>query len=90
MGTETQISAVISRTTKEALEKHARATGRKKGYVIEMALLHHLQAMQDVPTDVVVPARIVVSVRSLNEIAVRMETSKPTADLRALMKPGGD
>ena len=53
MDRETQISAVVSETTKELLERHVRATGVKKGYLVEQALRHHLQALQELPAEVV-------------------------------------
>ena len=40
----TQISAFISATTKERLERYTEAHGLKKGAVVEAALLHHLLA----------------------------------------------
>jgi hypothetical protein len=56
MKRETQISAVVSRTTSDLLERHVRATGVKKGHLVEQALRHHLQALQELPADVVVRA----------------------------------
>lgn len=92
MGTdkETQLSAFVSKTTRELLEKHVRATGVKKGRVVEMALRHHLQALQELPTDVIVRPRIVVSRRSGNEILERVASPRPTPELRELMTSGGD
>jgi hypothetical protein len=54
-----QISASISDETRERLERYVRARGVKKGFVIEQALLHHLQALSELPEEVVVPARLV-------------------------------
>jgi hypothetical protein len=48
---ETQISAFISDTTKELVERYVEAHGVKKGHLIEEALLHHLQALRDLPAD---------------------------------------
>ena len=58
---QTQISALISDNTKQALEEYAEAHGVKKGYLIEVALLHHLQALRELPLDVIIPARLVVT-----------------------------
>ena len=85
---ETQISAVISETTRERLEKHARATGVKKGHLIEQALLHHLQALEELPADVVVHPRIVVTRASFEKVVEEMEKAKPTRALRDLMRDG--
>src|SRR5437879_4491015 len=49
MAKDTQISAQISETTRELMEKHVRQTGVKKGHLVEQALLHHLQAIEDLP-----------------------------------------
>jgi hypothetical protein len=49
-----QISASISDETREPLKRYVRARGVKKGFVIEQALLHHLQAFSELPEEVVV------------------------------------
>ena len=73
------------------LEKHVRATGVKKGHLVEEALLHHLRALHELPTDVIVPARLVVSRRSGEEVVRRMTAPpKPTKQLRALLRGDGD
>jgi hypothetical protein len=73
------------------LEKHARATGVKKGHLVEAALLHHLEALQALPADIIVHPRLVVSRRSGEEISKRLAArSKPTKQLRALMSGDGD
>jgi hypothetical protein len=88
MSKETQISALISEATKERLEKHVRATGVKKGHLVEQALLHHLQALEELPADVIVHPRLVVTRRSLEKVVEQMETAKPTKALRELMRDG--
>ena len=42
---DTQISAHVSDTTKELVERYVEAHGVKKGHLIEEALLHHLLAL---------------------------------------------
>ena len=82
-----QVSAFISESTKEALERYAEAHGLKKGHVIEEALLHHLQALRELPEEVMVPARLVISTRSMEQVAERIvRPRKPSAAMRALMK----
>jgi uncharacterized protein (DUF1778 family) len=91
MNRETQISATISAATKELLEQHARATGVKKGRLIEQALRHHLRALQELPLDIVVHPRIVVSRRSGEELLTRLASpNRPRRVLRKLMKGDGD
>ena len=90
MQRETQISAVISSATQAMLESYVRATGVKKGHLLEQALLHHLRAIEALPTDVVVPPRLVVSRQSGREIMARMGAPKPSKPLRALLSGDGD
>ncbi len=91
MDRESQISAAVSSTTRMLLEKHVRATGVKKGHLIEDALLHHLQALHALPADIIVHPRLVVSRRSGEQVAKRMTgPPRPTKQLRALMSGDGD
>lgn len=90
MQNETQISAVISVATKDLLERHARATGVKKGRLIEDALLHHLLALQEIPADMVVHPRIVVDRPTGERILARIKSPKPTKALVELMRRRGD
>lgn len=85
---QTQISAQISDTTRELMEKYARRTGVKKGHLIEQALLHHLQALEELPVDFVVSPRIVVSRKIGEELLRNAESAEPTPALRALMRDG--
>ena len=86
MERDTQISAVVSRTTSELLERHARATGIKKGRLVEQALRHHLQALQELPADVVVHPTLVVTRDSGRAILEQIETATPTRALRRLLR----
>ncbi len=88
MEKEAQISALVSRTTKDLLEQYVRATGVKKGHLVEQALRHHLQALQQLPADVIVHPKLVVTRRSGAAILKQMETGKPTKALRDLMRDG--
>ena len=81
-----QISAHISAATKRELESFADSRGLKMGYVIEDALLHHFQALKQLPEDVVVPARLVVSPASFGRVAAALaRPRKPTAALKKMM-----
>ena len=85
---ETQISAQISETTRELLERHVRRAGVKKGHLIEQALLHHLQALDEVPAEYIVHPRIVVSRKTGQQILARRKPRQPTPALRDLMGDG--
>lgn len=88
MRKETQISALISETTRDLLEKHVRATGVKKGHLVEQALLHHLQALEELPAEFVIHPRIVVSRKTGAAILKQMEAAEPSSALRDLMRDG--
>ena len=88
MEQETQISALVSRTTKELLERHVRATGVKKGHLVEQALRHHLQALQELPADIVIHPTLVVTRKSGEAILKQIAKGKPTPALRGLMRDG--
>lgn len=86
MAKGTQISTEISSTTKELLERYVRATGVKKGHLIEQALLHYIHALEELPGDLIVPTRLVVSRASGQMLLEKLRNpDKPTAKLRALM-----
>jgi len=85
-----QISAEISQGTKQLLERYSRAHGVKKQFLIESALLHHIQALEELPTGVIIPPRLVVSPASGRKIAdLVSKRQKPTSELVELMR-GGD
>ena len=65
-----------------------RATGVKKGHLVEQALLHHLQALDELPAEYIVHPRIVVSRKTGEKLLRQAESAKPTATLRKLMRDG--
>ncbi|MFZ5471453.1 MAG: hypothetical protein ACOZIN_18675 [Myxococcota bacterium] len=82
---ETQISAHVSVSTKKELERYAEAHGVKQGRLVEDALLHHLQALKELPLDVIIPTRIVVSRESGERILERLANPRPpTAAMKKL------
>ncbi|HXH40815.1 MAG TPA: hypothetical protein VNN08_19465 [Thermoanaerobaculia bacterium] len=88
MEKETQISAIVSQSTRDLLERHVRATGIKKGYLVEQALRHHLQALHELPAEIIVHPKLVVTRRSGEAIVKQMKSGKPTKALRDLMGDG--
>lgn len=81
----TQVSAHISEDTKARLERFVRRTGQTRGRLIEDALMQHLQALEELPADAIVPARIVLSEESaarVREMIVR--PPEPTKDMKRL------
>lgn len=83
---EVQISAVVSQSTKDLLEQMVAARGLKKGYVIEEALRHHLQALQELPDDVIIPSTLVLTNESFKELVSEIERPrKASPALRKLL-----
>jgi antitoxin component of RelBE/YafQ-DinJ toxin-antitoxin module len=80
-----QISAYISEETREALEQYVEAHGLKKGHVVEMALLHHLAALRELPADLIIPPRLLVTPETGSWLLELMEhPPEPTEAMRAL------
>lgn len=82
MANQTQISAQISMVTKERLERFVRSTGITRTHLIEQALLHHLSALEELPADTIVPARLVLDRESAER--VRSLTERPPEPTDAL------
>jgi hypothetical protein len=83
---DTQISAYISEATKDKVERYVKAHGVKKGHLIEQALLHHLQALTEIPADVIIPPRIVLTAESFARVVESIRNPpKPTPAMKALM-----
>jgi hypothetical protein len=83
----TQISASVSLETKARLENFARRHGLRKSQVIETALLHHLQALSELPPEVIVPLRLIVTETSGQQLLERLDRSvEPTAAMHELFR----
>jgi hypothetical protein len=85
---DSQISAVISASTRELMERHVRATGVKKGHLVEQALRHYLQALQELPADAIVYPKLVVTRKSGAALLKDIDEAKPTEALRGLLRDG--
>lgn len=72
----TQISINVSPDTRDRLERYVRARGLK-GFVIEQALLHHLQAVSEIPDDGVIPPRLVVGPEVGDRLLERLAAKEP-------------
>jgi len=83
---ETQISAFISDSTKELVDRYVDAHGVKKGHLLEEALLHHLQALRELPADIIIPPRLEISREAFERVVELVEKPrKPTQAMRDLM-----
>ena len=82
---QTQISAYISESTRTEVERYAEKHGVKKGHLIEAALLHHLQALRELPSDLIIPPQLVVTEKSATAILERVRSPrKPTCAMNEL------
>jgi hypothetical protein len=85
----TQISAHISDETRSQIEVFVRRRGITKARLLEDALQHHLAALREIPDDLVVPARLVLTRESFADVVAAIESdASPSEALRELM--GGD
>ena len=83
----TQISAYISDETKSLVEAYSKKSGVKKGFLIEDALLHHLQALKEFPLDVIIPAKITLTDDSMKQLVdIINNPPSPTENLKQLMR----
>jgi hypothetical protein len=60
----------------------------KKGHLVEQALLHHLQALEEIPAEYVIHPRIVVSRKTGEEMLRKAENPNPALALSDLMRDG--
>ena len=84
----TQVSAYISNETKVMLEKFSAKTGQKKGFILEQALLHYINANQELPADIIIPPSITIS-KDVYENVI-MADREPTQALRDLLNEDKD
>ncbi len=81
----TQISAHIPAELKARLDRYVRAHGVTRQHLVEQALEHHLSALEELPPEAIVPARIVLSAESAERVADLLENPPaPTDALRRL------
>jgi hypothetical protein len=76
---DSRISAYISEAAKLQVRRYAEAHGVKKGCLVEAALLHHLQALRELPADIVIPPRLTVTICS-NDASTQQVTSTSRAN----------
>ena len=85
--TQAQVSATISATTREKLDRFTEELGLKKNFVVEQALLYFMESRRELPDEAFVPTRIVLDDEAFERVVARLE-APPTATskLRELMR----
>jgi len=84
----TQVSAYISNETKMIFENFSAKTGQKKGFILEQALLHYINANQELPADIIIPPSITISKKVFDEVI--MADKEPTQALKDLLDEDRD
>ena len=84
MKSTTQISAHVTHETKARLERYVRQSGVTRAHLIEQALLHHLQALEDLPLDAILPVRLVISEECA--IMIRELVARPPEPTEAMKR----
>jgi hypothetical protein len=83
----TQISAHISDETRSQIDSLVRRRGITKARLIEDALQHHLAALREIPDDLVLPVRLILSQASFEDMIAEIESDAPPSEaLRELMR----
>lgn len=87
MAQETQISASVSATTREKLERFTESRGLKKSFVVEQALLYFMESRRDLPEEAFIPSRIVLGDAAFDAVVKLLKRApKPTKALVELMR----
>ena len=80
-----QISAYIQDDVKQKLEDYSSNHGMKKGFLIENAIEYYLQALYELPSNVIVPSNITISQDTYSKLQ-QLQTKEPTDKLKELLK----
>lgn len=87
MAQETQISASVSATTREKLERFTESRGLKKSFVVEQALLYFMESRRDLPEEAFIPSRMVLADAAFDAVVKSLKSApKPTKALVELMR----
>lgn len=87
MNSTQQLSFNLSTDTKERLDQYASRHGVNKSHLIETAILHYLNSLEAIPTDVLIPPVIKVSRQTGNTILAAIENPPPATEaMRALLR----
>ena len=82
-----QISAYVANETKKNMEQYSAIHGIKKAFLIENALDHYLQALHEIPTEFIVPSKLIVSDASFQKVSAMVQNeNEPTEALKELMR----
>lgn len=87
MAQQARISAIVSATTREKLERFTESRGLKKSFVVEQALLSFMESRRDLPEEAFTPSRIVLVDPAFDRLVKLLKRApKPTRALVELMR----
>lgn len=72
-----QISAHVSEGTKNKLDHLTRERGLRKAYVMEQALLYYFRALEELPGEALLPARLVLSTDAFQRVLNTIDNPPP-------------
>jgi hypothetical protein len=82
MSDESQISAAISAATKDKLDRFMERHGLTKNFVVEQAQLYFMEARRQLPSEALIPTRLVLDDKAFGRI-VRLLENPPAPTLCA-------
>ena len=83
---QSQVSVMLSTSTKERLDLFTERLGMKKNFVVEQAILFFMQSRRDLPDEAFIPTRIVLGDEGFEEFVQMIESDdQPTQALVELM-----
>ena len=81
-----QVSATISTSTKEKLDRFSEELGLKKNFIVEQALLYFMESRRHLPAEAFIPTRLTLESKSFDELLAKLESClELTDELRELM-----
>jgi len=81
-----QLAVELPDRTNALIESYSRKMGLDKNAFIEEALLSHLQALRELPTDFIIPNRIILSEEGMRQVLDLLENPpEPTEALKQLI-----
>lgn len=75
-----KISAYISEETKNQIKAYVKNKGVKKDFLLEEALQHYLQVLRDIPEELIIPSRLVLTEDAMKQVAARLTSDELLTD----------
>lgn len=87
MSDQSRISATVSATTKERLDRFTESHGLETNYVVEQALLYFMDARRELRNEALVPTRLVLEDEAFDPLVDALaKPAPPNLALQELMR----